>query len=156
MKKVESGVLTDLLGSLFDALVERRGKPLDLRLSWEVKIGAISFTVTGGTDMAVVLTNDQKVSVAIQPVDRFGNVAKVDGIPVWSVSDPGIGALEAAADGLSAVFTTAGPLGVVQIQVQADADLGGGIKPLVGTLDIQVEAGEAVSLGLVAGIPEPK
>lgn len=156
MKPVESGVLTDLLGSLYDALVERRGKAPELRLSWVLHIGAIRFFSTGGTDMAVVLTNDQKVSVAIQPVDRFGNVARVDGIPTWSLSDPGVGTLEVTPDGLVALFTTTGPLGVTQVQVQADADLGGGVKTLSGTLDIQVEAGEAVSLGLVAGVPEPK
>lgn len=106
--------------------------------------------------MALVLTNAEKVALSIQPLDKYGNPAKVDGAPVWGVSDDTLGELVPAADGFSAVFTTGEALGVVQVNVSVDADLGGGVKTVVGTLDIQIEASEAVSVGIVAGTPEPK
>lgn len=104
----------------------------------------------------ILLTNAQKVGLSIQPVDQYGNAARVDGVPAWSVSDPSIGTLTAAEDGLSAEFVTAGPVGLVQVSVQADADLGEGVRHLTGTLDIQVEPSEAVSLSVVAGEPGPR
>lgn len=101
----------------------------------------------------LLMTNGQKVEMGIQPVDAYGYPAKVDGVPTWGVSDPTIGQIQPAADGLSATFTTLGPVGLVQVNVSADADLGAGMKTISGTLDIQVEAGEAVSLSITAGVP---
>lgn len=106
--------------------------------------------------MAYLLRNDQMLPVSIQPVDAWGNPAKIDGIPAWSVSDVGLANVASAGDGLSAVVTTVGPLGVVQVQVSADADLGAGVRTITGTLDIQIESGEAVSLSIVPGTPEPR
>lgn len=103
----------------------------------------------------LLMTIDQKVTLSIQPVDRLGNPARVDGSPTWTLSDGAVGTIEPAADGMSAVFTTTG-LGITQLVVKADADLGAGTRTIQGTLDIQVESGEAVSLAIVAGAPEPK
>ena len=104
----------------------------------------------------LVLTNAQKVTLSVEALDQYGNPAKIDGVPSWQVSDAAIGNITPAADGLSAVFVTTGTLGVVQVSAQADADLGAGVRPLTATLDIAVEASEAVVLGLKAGVPEPK
>lgn len=104
----------------------------------------------------LLLTNGQKVDLLIQPVDAYGNAARVDGVPVWSVSDASMGSVSPSADGMTATFTTAGPLGTVQVNVQADADLGQGLRTIAATLDIQIESGEAVALSIVAGVPQPK
>ena len=101
----------------------------------------------------LLLRDDQKVSLSIQPLDAKGNPARVDGVPAWSVSDPSLGTVQAAADGLSAVFT-AQQTGTVQVSVTVDADLGPGVRALSGTLDIQIEPGEAVSIGIIAGVPQ--
>ena len=45
---------------------------------------------------------------------------------------------------------------VSEVSVSVDADLGAGVRTISGTLDIQVEPGEAVSVGIVAGVPEPQ
>jgi hypothetical protein len=104
----------------------------------------------------VLLTIDQTLPLAIQPVDRLGNPAKVDGAPVWTVSDPTIGEITSlAADGLSCVFNTLAA-GVAQIVVTADADLGVGVRTISGTLDVQIESGEAVGLAILAGAPVAK
>jgi hypothetical protein len=104
----------------------------------------------------LLLTNAQKVSLSIQPVDQYGNPARIDGVPAWNNSDATIGTLTPAADGLSAVFETLGPVGTVQVSCSADADLGAGTRSISGTLDIQVEPSEAVSLSINAGTPEPR
>ena len=102
--------------------------------------------------MSLLLTDTQKVTLSIQPVDAKGFPAKVDGVPTWSVSDDTVANLVAAADGLSCeVF--AGFPGTAQVVVEADADLGAGVTPLTGTLDLIVEAGAAVSLVVTAGVP---
>jgi hypothetical protein len=41
----------------------------------------------------------------------------------------------------------------IQISVTADADLGAGVTPIAGTLDIEVVGDQAVSVGIVAGTP---
>lgn len=106
--------------------------------------------------MALLLTNAQKVALSLQPLDAYGNPARVDGVPAWQMSDAALGTLTLAADGLSAMFATLGPLGIVQVSATADADLGAGTRTLSATLDIQIEAAEAVSLGIRAGTPEPR
>lgn len=146
-------VLVAMLDALY-AVVKRQGKKHQaIGFRWTIRIG--NTQVTGDTTM-LLLTDAQKVSLAIQPIDAHGHVARIDGIPEWSLSDASLGVLDVAADGLAAVFTSGDALGLVQVNVSADADLGGGVRPISGTLDIQIEAGEAVSLGITAGVPEPK
>jgi hypothetical protein len=63
--------------------------------------------------------------------------------------------LEPAADGLSCVALS-DQIGVAQVQVTVDADLGPGVRTLTALLDIEVVAAEAISLGVIAGVPELK
>lgn len=104
----------------------------------------------------LTLTDIQKVHLTIAPVDAAGNPAPVDGIPSWSSSDESVLTVSAAADGMSADAVTVGPLGNAQVNVSADADLGEGIETLTGTLDVEVVASQATSLGISAGVPEPR
>lgn len=104
-------------------------------------------------DMALILTDVQKVGLSVAFVTAKGNPAQVDGAPVWSVSDATVLSVVPAADGLSAEVVAVGPLGTSQVSVTADADLGEGVKALVGTLDVQVVASEAASIVINAGVP---
>lgn len=104
----------------------------------------------------LTLTDEQKVTLTIQPLTAAGNPARVDGTPAWDVSDQAIVFLAVDPDGLSAVATTSGPLGTCQVSVSADADLGSGVRSLTGILDITVVAAEAASIGILAGTPELK
>lgn len=106
--------------------------------------------------MALILTVDQKVPVSVSFADRNGNPAQVQGAPVWAVSDANVLSVTASEDGMSAVVDTVGALGTAQVSVSADADLGDGVKTLVGTLDIEVHAGEAVVANVAAGAPVAK
>jgi hypothetical protein len=105
--------------------------------------------------MALILQDDQKVELSIAPVTAEENPAQVESV-TWVSSDTNILTLTASADGMKAEAVTVGPLGVAQVQVTADADLGAGVVTLQGILDVQVVAGQAVSLGVSAGTPVPK
>jgi len=98
----------------------------------------------------------QTINLSISPVDSFNNPAKIDGVPTWVSSDENLLTLNPSIDGLSAVATSVGPVGKVSVTVTADADVSEGIHNLVGVLEIDVEAGEAVDLGTEAlGITIP-
>lgn len=105
----------------------------------------------------LILTDEQKVSLAVSFKTAAGNPAVVDGVPVWATSDPAIVSLVVAADGMSAVATTVGPLGTAQVSVTADADLDvDETREVTATIDIEVRAAEATTVGITAGAPEPK
>jgi len=107
--------------------------------------------------MAFVLQVDQKVGVSISPMDAAGNPARVDGTPVWNASDAGaLVTVVPALDGMSAVMTPVGPIGTLQVSVTVDADLGAGVRALVGVLDVELVGGEAVVVNIMPGTPEPK
>lgn len=106
--------------------------------------------------MALILLDDQQVALHIAPVSRAGNPARIDGMPQWSVSDPSVISLQVDPSGLACVAVATGKLGTCQVQVTADADLGPGIRQIGGVLDIDVQAGEAVSLAVTADSPVPK
>jgi hypothetical protein len=117
------------------------------------------FDVMGGEFVSfegdhMVLKDTEQVVLSVVPVDAKGNAAPVDGAPVWGSSDPAVATVTAAADGLSATVAAVGPLGKTQISVTADADLGEGLESIVGTLEIEVVAGKAVSLSIKTGTPE--
>ena len=105
--------------------------------------------------MSLLITNEQKVKLTINAVTAANRVAPLDGVPTWSVSDSAVLSLDVAPDGLSAYAISNG-VGVSQVSVIADADLGAGIRELATFIEIQVIAAEAVSLGFVAGTPEVK
>jgi hypothetical protein len=105
--------------------------------------------------MTLTLTDIQMVSLAIAPVSAAGNPAEVQSV-VWASSDESILTVVASEDGLSAVATTVGPLGTAQVTVTADADLGEGVVPLTGILDVVVVGSQAATLGVVAGTPESR
>lgn len=91
------------------------------------------------------LPDDKTASAAVAYVDAKGNPAKVDGTPVWSSSDDTILTVTPSSDGLTAEVTPVGPLGTAQVKVEADADLGAGVVPLISLADVEVVAGQAVA-----------
>lgn len=100
------------------------------------------------------VTENRKALLTI--TDKKGNPAKVDGAPVWESSAPELLVIEPMEDGLTAVLKPVGPLGNVSVQVKADADLGEGVKPVTGQMDLNLVAGDAEILSLALGevVPE--
>lgn len=99
-----------------------------------------------GGNMFQKVTEAKKFAVKI--TDRFGNDAKVDGVPAWASTNESLVDIAVSADGLSAVVTPKGPLGALKLQVKADADLGEGVKELLGEADLELVAGDAEVLAL--------
>ncbi len=96
--------------------------------------------------MALELPVGKQVSLGVIILDAANNPARVDGVPVWTVDNTDVLSVEAAADGMSCVVKTIGPLSATAplVTFSADADLGAGVKPLIGTFTVTVTAGEAV------------
>jgi hypothetical protein len=128
--------------------------PVKKRITLGFRCGGM--TVAGDILMLQILTVAQKVTAFPVITDVYGNPARVDGVPTWAVSDETILELLPAADGLSCVILPRGPLGLAQVSVQADADLGAGVRPIAATADVEVLSAEAVAIGLTFGTPEPK
>lgn len=113
----------------------------------------IEFYVDGERVTKKDMTTTQQVAVSIAPLDKHGAPAVVDGAPVWTTDNSDVLTIEAATDGLSATVKAAGPIGTATVTVTVDADLGAGVRPLIGTLDVEVTAGEATSISITAGQP---
>ena len=102
----------------------------------------------------MILTVDQQVAVNVVYRDADGNEARVDGDPVWTVADPTVAEFVPGATAFEGIVRALGPIGTTQVSVRADADLGDGVRELIGTLDIETVAGEAVVANVQAGQPE--
>jgi hypothetical protein len=102
-----------------------------------------------GDDMLRILTIDQKATVTAVGVDHQENPTPIVGVPTWTNSDPAVGQLQVAADGLSAVFTALS-LGTSQVSASL-----GSIRAKE-PVDFQVEAGAIAALVLTVGPNEPK
>jgi hypothetical protein len=124
-----------------------RVSPVRFRLTFNV-------VTLEGADMLVNMTDVQKFGAAIAVTDARGNPAAIDGVPEWSTSEETVLTVEPAADGLSAVVRAAGTIGVGQVVVSLDADLGDGVRPLTGVLDVSVVASEATAVGFAVTAPE--
>lgn len=90
-------------------------------------------------------SDTQTLAASVAFVDGRGNPARVDGIPAWELTGDNIGSVEPSADGMSAVVTLNGSLGIAQVAVRADADLDAGeTRELVITGELEIIAAEAV------------
>lgn len=103
--------------------------------------------------MAFSMTDSQQVTVTPKFVDKNGNAANVDGVPEWSTDNTDVLSLIPAADGKSCLVSAVGPLGVGNITLKADADLGVGIRTVIGTLEVTITGGQAAAVVLEPGAP---
>lgn len=146
--------MRDILRAL--RLLSRQNALILARLN-VVQAGSVWFyTFIDGKNQRIenmFLKDSQNLPLSVQFKDQKGNAAPVDGAPQWSVSDPSLAVVEAAADGMSAVLKPVGPLGAFKVQVSADADLGQGQSAIIGELDVEIVGGDAVSVQIAAGSP---
>ena len=123
------------------AIAKHPGTPLPAppKLVFEIKIDQLTFK---GVNLMFLLRDDQTAHINIQAVDAKGFDAQLQTV-TYSSSD------ESVATVTNAVITAVKP-GTATINVLADADLGDGVVQIAGTLDIQVVAGQAVTLAVTA------
>jgi hypothetical protein len=103
--------------------------------------------------MALTLTATQFSKLSIAPKDRKGNPAKLDGVPEWATDNSEILTITPSADGLSCDVTAVGMIGTANVQVTGDADVGSGVTPIIGTLEVEVIAGNAITVDIDPGTP---
>lgn len=131
--KIEAAIKPLFAASVIEFYVVKRGK--------QQKVESMFLKVT------------EKLPVSIVAKDKQGNIAKVDGLPKWSV-DEKLAKLEVSEDGMSAVVFPTGMAGTMKLQAMIDADLGEGVKEVIGELEIEFISGEAVVVEMTAGKPE--
>lgn len=98
------------------------------------------------------------INLTVQFLKADGQSGTVDGIPVWASADEAIFAVtDVSPDGLSAKARRVGPdtaAGqVVQVTCTADADLGSGVRNVVGMIELTASS-EVVTANVVAGTLE--
>lgn len=111
-----------------------------------------------GENMSNSMQTGSFATLAVQWVDAQGNPAKVDGPTTWASSDESILTVEVATgrpDGLIANVQSLGPIGNVQVQATADADMGSGVRNITAICDIVVIGGEAVAGTISFSQPNP-
>lgn len=122
------------------------------------KFNGVSFTAKGDK-MGLTVSSAEvpgTVSVSVSYVDAKGKPAKVDGVPIWSASDPAIvDSVTPSADGMSAEVHITDEVGASQLSVTADVDLGEGVKSLESVDTISVMAAEAVAANFTFGAVSP-
>lgn len=99
----------------------------------------------------LTLKDNQKVPLHVQAQDVKGNPATIDPAnpPQWNVSDQTILTFVADTDNMGGTLTAVGALGTAQASVSATIN---GTN-VVGTLDVQVVASDAVTLVINADTP---
>lgn len=102
--------------------------------------------------MATILRDSQKTELSYTATSRKGNPAMVAD-PAWSSSNESVASVTASADGSSATVVAVGPVGTATITLTGDADLGAGVVPVRGELDIEVVAGNAAVFNITAADP---
>jgi hypothetical protein len=102
----------------------------------------------------MILTDTQKVTCTINPLNSKGKPAPVDGVPLWESSDPQVALVVRGEDGKTAIVYAIAE-GTAQISVTADADMDvNEVRNIAGVLDIEVRPSEAVTMGIQTGAPE--
>jgi hypothetical protein len=111
----------------------------------------------GGPTMAVEITAGQRLRVTITPVDAQGHPAPIEqGSVAWAVSDADILSVtpEPTDEKVALVRPAGSTLGVANVTVSADADLGEGVVTLAAEMEVAVTSGMATSLGLTSQVEE--
>lgn len=101
--------------------------------------------------MAFILKATQNVELSVTIADKKGNASSVQN-GVWANSGEGVVAVTDNGNN-SATVSAIGTPGMATITYTADADLGEGVKSVVGTVDIEVVAGDAAVFNIVPGVP---
>lgn len=111
--------------------------------------------------MAFILKTGTKVRLTVSGVDAEGNVAPIDAsAPIGATSsDPSMLTVENDPNDNASVIVTdvdGAGTGEVTITFTGDGDAGEGIVPISADFVIELQAGDAVGLTVVAGEPEPR
>ena len=105
--------------------------------------------------MSVELKATEQVPLTVAPKDRKGNIARIDGPPVWQIDNADVADLSLSDDALTCTVK-AKKVGTARVSVEVDADLGPDVQTLGGFVDVSVVPGAAVNVEINTGTPEPQ
>lgn len=105
-------------------------------------------------EFIVQLTADQQVELSITGEDQYGNPVDIGGDVAWLSSDESVVQVTSASPE-RATATAVGPAGTASITVTNDADRDG-TGDFMGSLAIDVVAGEIAEIAIAAGEPTAK
>lgn len=122
------------------------------------KVGPVetrNLSQQGTFDMALTITDIQKVPYTLQEKDAAGNPVPTSFAtpPTWTTSDPTILTVTPSADGTSAVVESTGKLGTAQVRADMTNDAG---EPIIGLADLEIVVSAGTTVELVAGTPVNK
>lgn len=109
-----------------------------------------------GNMLQIKITNEQQVTVTLNPKTQRGKSVSLDGAPIWEIVSGESVAVKPSEDGLSALLVSSDTPGTTQVLVKADADLGEGYVEVSEIIEVTVSGALAANLGLVVGEPELK
>lgn len=105
--------------------------------------------------LELTITNEQKILVTANPTTAAGAPAQLDG-PLTATIVSGEGTVLPGPLPNQLYFVSGANPGDTSYIVEADADLGAGVQLIQDTVLLHVAGALAASLGLTAGVPEPK
>jgi hypothetical protein len=111
-------------------------------------------THTEGPRVAFQLRDDQQVELTVEALDAEDNPAAAT--TTFASSDESIVSLRDNGDGTAIATASPGAAGLGTATVTATVTQTSSGDTLEGTFDIEVVAGDAVTVNVVAGTPEPK
>lgn len=100
--------------------------------------------------MAFLLQVGQEVDLSATYTDASGNPAQVES-QTWESSDEDVVSVVEGDDGTAVATSEA--LGTAQVTLRADARFGTEVAEIIGVLDVEVIASEAVSATITPGTP---
>jgi hypothetical protein len=109
-------------------------------LVFTVQTSGITFK---GKNIMFLLPDDRTATIIVDPVDAKGFSAPVEDL-VFSSSDEAVVTIDTVG-----LITPTG-IGTANINVTADSLIGEGVVTIAGILEVQVVAGQAVSLAVTA------
>jgi hypothetical protein len=107
-----------------------------------------------GEEVMVTLKPGEAVDFLLEILDVKGRPAKIDGVPAYTNSNAAAADLQVNPDGLGGKVVHLDG-GTAQIKVEVDADLGPGIRAIIGLGDVECLPLEAQTVGLAFGTPVP-
>ncbi|MGH8710513.1 MAG: hypothetical protein ACREVA_04250 [Burkholderiales bacterium] len=91
----------------------------------------------------MIIRTNEKFSLVFSAVNSVtGNTVRVDGLPMWSASEPDVVMITVSEDGMTAVIAALAP-GNTNVFARADADLDPGddqVREISGMIDVTVMA----------------
>jgi len=112
------------------------------------------FSIIKGDINMITINENQKVKLTANPVTAKGNPAVIDGPVTWQVVSGSNFITLTPVDNFSVYAVAVGPVGVATIKASADSDLGTPVSIISNTITVEVVAGPAATLNIIAGNPE--